>query len=158
MKYHVIFFSIALLTIAFCVSALPAFGQGSTVGVYLTFKNKKRCQNQAVNLEEKKYCLAPQPVLTSDDMSHITAINTDLTNQLYFNLVFKESGVAKLKNLSKAFPNSQIVLVVDKIIVGFLKDLDVLKSNQLKMTAGTEPGKDLEFVHEKLKGVLPIRK
>ena len=150
-----LYFGITILLLAFVASIPSAVAQTSKVGIYITVKYKRKCENPATSLDEKKYCLAPQPVLTIDDISHVTPINLDLANQRYFNLVFKESGVAKLKNLSIAFPNATIVLVADNLILGFLKDLDVLRFNTLKMTADPRSEKNVDFVHDKLKAFLP---
>lgn len=150
--------AVSALILAFCLSSATAFAQSPTVGIYLTVKFNKKCENQVLNFEGKKFCLAPQPVLMVEDLSYITDIKIDLGNKSYFTLVFTENGGQKLRNLAVAFPNTQIVLVVDKLIVGFLRDLDVLKSNSLKMTAGVGPGETVEYVHEKLRAVLPVRK
>ena len=158
MQRNVIHTVIAIILLILAAPGHACWGQKPTLGVYITVKYSKKCENPAVNLDDKKFCLAAQPVLTIEDISHITPIYIDLANQSYFNLVFKESGVAKLKNLSIAFPNTQIVLVIDKLIVGFLKDLDVLRSNTLKMTAGIQSTRNVDFVHEKMKAVLPVRK
>jgi hypothetical protein len=143
---------------ALTVSTCNAQAQEKKFGVYITVKFKKKCENQVVNLEDKKFCIADQPVLTREDFSYITNIKMDLASQHYFNLVFTEAGATKLRNLSIAFPNTQIVLVVDHLIVGFLKDLDILKYNALKMTAGDQYTNNVEVVHEKLKAVLPVGK
>jgi hypothetical protein len=154
---------VIILMMAFSLSAINSHAQDSTivqqptVGIYITLKFNKKCENQVVNFDNKKFCLAAQPVLTVDDISHISAIKIDLANQSYFSLVFTEDGVKKLKNLSIAFPNTQIVLVVDKLIVGFLTDLDSLRSNSLKMTAGSGSTQNVEFVHDKMKAVLPVK-
>jgi hypothetical protein len=151
---------IALASLAFMLhlAGSSAFAQESKLGVFITVKYSKKCENQAVNIENKKFCLAPQPVLTKVDLSYITEIKLDLAMQSYFTLVFTENGASKLRNLAVGFPNSQIVLVVDKQIIGFLKDLDQLRSNSLKMTAGVQYGSNVEFVHEKLRAFLPVKK
>jgi hypothetical protein len=154
---------VIILMMAFSLSAINSHAQDSTivqqptVGIYITLKFTKKCENQVVNFDNKKFCLTAQPVLTVDDLSHISAIKIDLANQSYFSLVFTEGGVKKLKNLSIAFPNTQIVLVVDKLIVGFLTDLDSLRSNSLKMAAGSGSAQNVEFVHDKMKAVLPVK-
>jgi hypothetical protein len=134
------------------------FAQESKLGVYITVKYSRKCENQATTIENKKFCLAAQPVLTKVDLSYITEIKLDLAMQPYFTLVFTENGATKLRNLAIAFPNTEIVLVVDKEIIGFLTNLDQLRSNSLKMTAGKQFGDNVEFVHEKLKAFLPVRK
>jgi hypothetical protein len=147
-----------LCSVAMTMVASQARAQDKRFGVFITVKYKKKCENQVVSLENKKFCIADQPVLKREDLSYITDIKLDLASQHYFNLVFTEAGATKLRNLSIAFPNTQIVLVVDQTIVGFLKDLDILKSNVLKMTAGEQYTNNVEVVHEKLKSVLPVRK
>jgi hypothetical protein len=158
MKCNATHLSITILFLTLSLSTLTSVAQTSPIGIYVSVKTKKRCENPVIGLDNKKVCLAPQPVLTLDDISHISPMKIDLANQSYFNLVFTEAGASKLRSLSIAFPNTKIVLVVDKTVVGVLKDLDVLKSNVLKMTGSTEPGKNLEFVYEKLKTALPVRK
>lgn len=149
---------VAICLLLFSGSAHHVFAQESRLGVYITVKYSKKCENQVVNIEHKKFCLAPQPVLTQIDLSYITEIKLDLAMQSYFTLVFTENGAAKLRNLAIGFPNSEIVLVVDKQIIGFLTDLDQLRSNTLKMTAGVKYGNNVEYVHEKLRAFLPVKK
>ncbi|HEY0654681.1 MAG TPA: hypothetical protein VGD65_16205 [Chryseosolibacter sp.] len=148
----------ALTLVTVFITMNSAFGQESKLGVYITVKYSKKCENPAVNIENKKFCLAPQPVLTKIDLAYMTEIKLDLAMQKYFTLVFTENGAEKLRNLAIGFPNTQIVLVVDDLIIGFLKDLDQLRSNSLKMTAGIQYGNNVEFVHEKLKAFVPVKK
>jgi hypothetical protein len=152
--------NIVLVSFFFLVGVMTesAFAQESKLGVYLTVKFSKKCENQVVNIDNKKFCLAAQPVLTKVDLSYITEIKLDLAMQSYFTIVFTENGASKLRNLAVGFPNSQIVLVVDKQIIGFLTDLDQLRSNSLKMTAGAQSGSNVEYVHEKLRAFLPVKK
>lgn len=135
----------------------PEPPQEPAIGIYITVKYNKKCENQVVNFDDKKFCLAAQPVLTVKDLSHISTIKIDLANQSYFSLVFTEAGEQKLRNLSVAFPNTEIVLVVDKLIVGFLTNLETLRGNSLKMTAGAGSAQNVEFVHNKMKAVLPVK-
>jgi hypothetical protein len=128
------------------------------IGVYITVKFKKKCENQVTNADNKKFCLAPLPVLTSADISYITEMKLDLLSQPFFNLVFTEAGATKLRNLSKAFPDTEIALVVDSVVIGFLVDLDLLKSNMLKMTAARGSTTSIDWVHAKLATALPVRK
>jgi hypothetical protein len=146
------------LVLALLVTGGIACAQESKLGVFITVKYSKKCENQVVDFANKKYCLAPQPVLTKVDLSYITDIKLDLGMQPYFMLVFTENGATKLRNLAVGFPNAQIVLVVDKLIIGFLKDLDQLRTNSLKMTAGAEYESNVEFVHDKLKAFMPVKK
>lgn len=139
------------------MSAMNSFGQKPNVGIYFTIKYHKKCPNQVIDLNEKKFCLADEPVLSLQDLSYISTIKLDLANRSYFSLVFTEEGAKKLKNLSVAFPNTEIVLVVDKLIVGFLTNLETLRSNSLKMSADQRSGQNVEFVHEKLKEALPVK-
>jgi hypothetical protein len=135
-----------------------AYTQPSEVGIYITVKAKRKCQNQLLDVDGKKYCLAPLPVLTTKDLSYISDIKLDLANRKYFNLVFTEAGAVKLKHLSLAYPNTQIALVVDKLIIGFLSELERLKTNAIKITSNNESEDNVEFVHEKLKYIIPVRK
>jgi hypothetical protein len=157
MKCKTAILLVTLAVLALGTSTSISLAQNAQVGVYITVKYKKKCAHQVLNLDKKKFCLADQPVLTADDLSYISTIKIDLANQSYFSLVFTEDGVKKLKNLSIAFPNTQIALVVDKTIVGFLTNLETLRSNSLKMTAGTGSPESVEFVHEKLRAVLPVK-
>lgn len=147
---------IALLA-SFCMGAQESIAQQPTIGVYITVKYSKKCENPVTSFENEKFCLTAEPVLTQKDLSHISTIKLDLANRAYFSLVFTEDGAKKLKNLSIGFPNTQIVLVVDKEIVGFLTDLETLRSNSLKMAAVDGSTQNVEFVHGKLKSVLPVR-
>lgn len=146
---------IGLFIAVFGFTAESLRAQESTVGIYITVKFSKKCENQVTNFDDKKFCLAAEPVLTLKDLSHISRIKVDLANRSYFSLVFTEDGAKKLKNLSIAFPNTEIVLVVNKRIIGFLTDLEALRSTSLKMTASPGSTQNVEFVHEKLKAVLP---
>lgn len=139
-------------------SCYTASAQESQLAVYITVKNSKKCENQVVNIDNKKFCLTPQPVLTKIDFSYITEIKLDLAMKPYFTLVFTETGAAKLRKLAIAFPNTEIVLVVDKLIIGSLKDLDKMNTNSLKMTAGVEYQSTVEYVHERLKAFMPVKK
>jgi hypothetical protein len=150
--------AVVSLVLAILSPGSTALAQESKLGVFITVKYSKKCENQVVDFVNKKFCLAPQPVLTKEDLSYITDIKLDLGMQPYFMLVFTENGVTKLRNLALGFPNTQIVLVVDKLIIGFLKDLDQLRTNSLKMTAGSEYESNVEFVHEKLKAFLPVKR
>lgn len=131
--------------------------QPSQVGIYITVKTKKKCNNEVLTADSKKICLAPLPVLTSKDILYLTDMKVDLANQKYFNLVFTEAGAVKLKNLSIAYPNTEIVLVIDKLIVGYLTNLQFFKSNVLRMSYDDGDGDDIDMVHERLKNIITVR-
>jgi hypothetical protein len=149
---------ILLFITAFTSCSAVAFTQPSEVGVYVTVKKKKKCENEVVSIINEKYCLAPLPVLTKQDFASITEIKLDLANQRYFTLAFTENGATKLRNLAVAFPNNEIVMVIDNLVVGVLTNLELLKSNTLKMTDGGAPGNNVQLVHEKLSALIPVRK
>lgn len=140
-------------------SSLPwtAHAQASTFGVYMTANSRKQCAQKLENFDKKKICLVAQPILKLEDISHITAMRLDLGNQPYFSLVVTEQGLTKLKGVAIAFPNQQVAVVVDNIVIGFLTDLDRLKSTSIKMTSNNASQVNLQMVHEKLKTVFPLR-
>lgn len=159
--FHLTVGKIILIPLLIAVSGVQFYTkdhqQQSSFGVYMIAATKKQCVKKLQTLDEKKVCLMGVPVLTIDDVSHITAIRYDLANEPYFSLVVRDSGFNKLKGLAAAFPNQDIAVVVDDTVVGFLNGLDRLRGTRLKMTAQNKSQITLNSVHAKLLEVLPMR-
>jgi hypothetical protein len=66
-----------------------------------------------------------------------------------------EAGLSKLKNLAIAFPNQQIVVVVDGTLIGYLSDLNRLRSPYIKIGSSDGSLQNIEMIHKKLKVVRP---
>ena len=140
------------------VMSIHAVPQVVEIGIFMTVKYDKNCEHRLVSSDDKKFCLAPQPVITADDFAYITELENDVDNIPYFSIAFTEQGVKKLKNLATAFPNNQLAMVVDNEIIGFIKNLDVLRNNKLRISGEGHVKLTLAVIHEKLSKVLSVKK
>jgi hypothetical protein len=148
----------SILFLVLSGATIRAMPQSGSVGVYLTVKNKRNCEHRLPSSDEKKYCVAAQPVITMGDFAYITEIEKDFSNKPYFSIAFTDQGVTKLRNLATALPNNPLALVVDNMIIGFIKNLDVLRNNKLKISGDEQITLTLETIHEKFRKVLTVKK
>ena len=133
------------------------FLQHVDIGIFVTIKFTKKCEYKLLTLNNRKICVTSQPVLTVNDFAYITEIKKDPAGTYYFNLGFSDQGFIKLKKLSAAFPDTQLALVINNTIVGFIKNLDVLRNKTLKIDATSDGKTGLEAIHEKLLKALPVK-
>lgn len=147
-----------VIFLVFSGMTIRSMAQNAEIGVFLTVKNKKNCEHQLTSSDEKKICLAPQPVITGDDFAYITELENDVDHKPYFSIAFTELGVKKLKNLDTAFPNNDLAMVVDNVIIGFIKNLDILRGNKIRISGEGQGKLTIQAIHEKLSRFLDVRK
>lgn len=145
------FFATALFSLS-----LLSRAQETSFGIYFTTKSKN-CPKKVATITKKKICVMAQPVVALEDVSHISPIRYDFQNQPYFNIAVTEAGLSKLKNLAIAFPNQQIAVVVDGTLIGYLSDLNRLRSPYIKIGSSDGSLQNIEMIHKKLKVVRPVK-
>jgi hypothetical protein len=72
--------------------------------------------------------------------------------------VLTEQGYDRLKKLSAELPETQFVLVADNSVIGFMKNMDVLRSKFLIIDSASPSGDGLDVVRQKLTAIPTLRR
>jgi hypothetical protein len=134
---------------------ITARSQETSTGIFLTTKIKKNCQNILFTNDKKtKVCVTMNPIISVKDFVYITDIKKDIDNRHSFSLIFSNEGYEKLKKLYAQLPNSEFALVVEKIVIGYIKNLETIKNKSL-LIDGTED--EILSIHHGLEAVVNAR-
>ncbi len=137
---------------------IEAPAQERRVGIFITTPLSKDCPNKLKTMDRKEVCITQRPVIPRTDFLYITELVERTHANSYFHLVLSDSGFNKLKAISRDLPSAELVLVVDDAAVGFVRNLDRLKSGRLMIDA-PEPYKlDLILIHQKFSELVTVRK
>jgi hypothetical protein len=132
-----------------------ARAQEVSTGIFLTTKVKKNCQNILFTNDKKtKVCVTMNPIISAKDFVYITDIKKDIDNRHSFNLIFSNEGYEKLKKLYAQLPNSEFALVVENVVIGYIKNLEMIKNKSL-LIDGTE--NEILSIHHGLEAVVNPR-
>jgi hypothetical protein len=144
-----------IFMLCFTAAIITARSQETSTGIFLTTKIKKNCQNILFTTDKKtKVCVTMNPIISAKDFVYITDIKKDIDNRFSFNLIFSNEGYETLKKLYAQLPNSEFALVVDNSVIGYIKNLEVLKNKTL-LIDGTET--DILSIHHALEAVVTVR-
>lgn len=147
------------LTLMICGVAFSNEGgaQPFRVGIFITIAYNKDCEHKLETIDKKKICITPRPVISKGDFAYITDLN-ERGKKTFFHLVLSDSGFHKLKTIFRDLPRAEFVLVADDMVVGFIKNLDVLRNRSLMIDAPTDNSDNLRRAHDKLAVVFKVKK
>jgi hypothetical protein len=135
---------------------LPA--QENDAGIFLTAEFHKNCKNLRRTRDKKiKVCTPLKPIILPDEFSGITEIQNDNgTNLSYFYLILSQPGYDKLKNIIDQLSETELVLVVDNTVVGFVKNKNQIVNKSLRID-GPLRSDDVKWVYERLQRVIQLQ-
>lgn len=154
MTVNFLLFFILALTVPYQTTA-----QENSVGIFLTQKLTKNCQNILFTRNKKiKVCTPEKPIIWSEEFAYITEIRIDEAQKLgYFNLFLSQKGYDKIKSVIEQLAGTELVLVVDNTVVGFIKNKDQIVNKSI-LIDGPAHSEELEWVFASLQKTIRPKK
>jgi hypothetical protein len=129
--------------------------QENSVGIFLTQKLNKNCQRTLFTPDRKiKVCIPEKPIIWPEEFTGVTEIITDEANDFSsFALLLSHKGHDKIKRVIEQLAETELVLVVDNTVVGFVKNKNQIVNKSIQVN-GTAHSGELKRVFERLQKII----
>jgi preprotein translocase subunit SecD len=140
-----------------------SFAQENSTGVFMTMKASKNSNDFSKTIStrdnsKKNTVVVPlKPIISGDQFTKVSEIIDDIRhNTTYFYLSFSPEGIEKLKDITTKVEGVQLVLVVNNIVIGYIKTMSEIVNRSIQINGPTN-SPDVLWAHENLKKIIENR-
>jgi len=138
-----------------CIVATAAMCQNDS-GIFLSIKCAKGSPKQVVKISNKQICLAPNPIIPTQEFTSITDIRA-AGDKVSFDLTLSAKAVQTLMQLSANLPKSTFALVIDKETYYDFPASDLTVNRTFRFMANNKESEILRLLQKKLKLIIDQR-